>query len=97
MIDLPARGVTRLLARPLPGRAGIGALLTRCLTDMATDSTAYGPADRARLGTVTTDLLTALLAHHLDADTAVSENSLQRSLLMRIEGRSSANNFPAHS
>ncbi|MFE3137369.1 helix-turn-helix domain-containing protein [Streptomyces scopuliridis] len=85
LLPLPADRSAELMAVPLPGREGVGSLLTQFLTSLTTDSAAYRPADAPRLGTVALDLLTAVLAHHLDADARVPDESRQRALMLRIE------------
>ncbi|MEV7084472.1 helix-turn-helix domain-containing protein [Streptomyces sp. NPDC093085] len=69
MLRLPAGQGDSLLAVALPGRSGIGGLLSRFLVGLTTDPTRYGPADAARIGGVTIDLVSALLGHHLGAET----------------------------
>jgi AraC-like DNA-binding protein len=66
LVPLPAGGVERLLATRLSGRQGIGAVLAQTLTSVYAQALHCTAADTARLGTVVLDLLTALLAHHLD-------------------------------
>ncbi|MFD5026657.1 helix-turn-helix domain-containing protein [Streptomyces sp. NPDC058373] len=85
LLDLPGARVERLLATTLDGRAGVGALLAQFLTGTVTGSSAYRPADLPRLGTVALDLLRAVLAHHLDAESSVPDDSHRRTLLLRIE------------
>ncbi|MET8145605.1 helix-turn-helix domain-containing protein [Sphaerisporangium sp. NPDC005288] len=84
LLPLPARKVERLTATPLSGREGIGALIPEFLTRLVDGADQYGPADRSRLGGVLTDLLTALLAHRLDADAALQPTTRQRVLLLRV-------------
>ncbi|GAA3420318.1 hypothetical protein GCM10018952_63000 [Streptosporangium vulgare] len=84
LLPLPLHKVERLTATPLSGREGIGALISGFLTRLVNGSDQYRMADRLRLGTVLTDLLTALLAHRLEADTVVPPASRQRILLLRI-------------
>ncbi|MEU8823203.1 helix-turn-helix domain-containing protein [Streptomyces sp. NPDC048636] len=80
-----------LLGRPLSGQTGIGAMLADLLTRLATETDGYGPADGPRLGTVVLDLLTALLAHELDAgpvghaEAAVTPEGRRRTLLLRVQ------------
>ncbi|WP_405987303.1 helix-turn-helix domain-containing protein [Streptomyces sp. NBC_00872] len=85
LLALPAGGADRLLAVRLPGSAGVGALLTQFLTSLTSDSGSYRPADVSRLSTVALDLLTATLAHHLDADTLVPPDSHRHVLLLSIQ------------
>jgi AraC-like DNA-binding protein len=67
-VPLSENRVDRLLAARLPGREGVGRLLAGFLTDLAADTGPCRPADRPRLGGVLIDLVTAWLAHHLDAE-----------------------------
>lgn len=84
LVPLPSNTVDRLLAVPLPGREGVGALLSTYLTGLVDNAHQYQPGNVARLSTVTVDLLTTLLAHHLDAGTATPYETQQRVLQMRI-------------
>ncbi len=83
LLPLPARRIDRLAGILLPGRTGLGALLTHFLTDLAADPRAYPAADEARLGAVALDLLAATLTHHLDTSPAAPPRG--RGLLPRIE------------
>ncbi|MGJ6969942.1 helix-turn-helix domain-containing protein [Streptosporangium sp. G11] len=84
LLPLPSRKVERLTATPLSGREGIGALISGFLTRLVNGADQYGVSDRSRLGLVLTDLLTALIAHHLDADTALQATTRQRVLLLQV-------------
>ncbi|MCW5253117.1 MULTISPECIES: helix-turn-helix domain-containing protein [unclassified Streptomyces] len=68
MIPVSPDRVDRIMAARLPGREGIGGLLAGFLTHTVTDTVSYRPADRQRLGGVLVDLITAWLAHHIDAE-----------------------------
>ncbi|MET7728248.1 helix-turn-helix domain-containing protein [Streptomyces mirabilis] len=83
-LALPAAKVDRLLAVPLPGGTGMGALLAQFLTRLAAESASYGPQDTGRLGGVTVDLITAFLAHHLDTEDSVPAESRQQALMVSI-------------
>ncbi|MEV6318872.1 helix-turn-helix domain-containing protein [Streptomyces sp. NPDC051776] len=85
LVPLPSDRVDRLLARALPSQEGIGALLAQFLTQLAGESTYYGPADATRLGTVALDLFTATLAHHLEAEDAVPPETHHQALALRIK------------
>jgi AraC-like DNA-binding protein len=65
---LPSRRADRLLGPAIPGQRGIGALLAGFLSQVTADPATYRPADRARLGLVATDLVSALFAHVLEED-----------------------------
>lgn len=83
-IPLPAAKVDRLLAVPLPGTTGMGALLSHFVTRMAAESASCRPQDAVRLGSITLDLITAFLAHHVDLDGAVPPESRQQALMTGI-------------
>ncbi|WP_079031734.1 AraC-like ligand-binding domain-containing protein [Streptomyces specialis] len=84
LLPVPPDKVGRLLATPLSGQEGFGALLAHFLTHLATGAGSYRPADGPRLGLVLLDLLTALTAHHLDDDTGISPESRRRTLYLRV-------------
>lgn len=84
LLPLPARQVDRILAVPMSGRGGMGALLTQFLTNMTAGSASYRPADVSRLSGVTVDLMSATIAHHLDADDEVPPDSRRHALFLRI-------------
>jgi AraC-like DNA-binding protein len=85
LMPLPARGADDILAVRLPAGEGVGGLFTQFLTGLTAGSASYGPADLPRLGTVALDLMTATLAHHLDAAGRVPDESRRRTLLLRIQ------------
>ncbi|WEO99829.1 helix-turn-helix domain-containing protein [Streptomyces sp. FXJ1.172] len=67
MVPVSSNRVDRILAARMSGREGVGGLLAGFLTHLATDTAPYPPADSQRLGSVLVDLITAWLAHHIDA------------------------------
>ena len=83
LLPLPERKVDRLAATRLPGRTGVGAMFAELLARLATDADACTPADASRLSTVAVDLLTVVLAHHLDADAPA--DARQTALLSSIK------------
>jgi AraC-like DNA-binding protein len=85
LLGVPADGLERLLARPLPAGVGFEGLLTRLLADVFSSSPAYRPQDLPRLGVLAQDLLTSVVAHHVEADGAVPDDSRRRTLLLSIE------------
>jgi AraC-like DNA-binding protein len=87
LVGMPLGRLEGLLARPLAAGAGsgFGGMLAQLLTEVATGSGGYREADLGRVGTLAHDLLTALVAHHLDAGTLVPDDSYHRTLLLRIE------------
>lgn len=84
LMPLPANKVDQLTAVRLSGREGTGALLSGYLTHLVAGAATYTAADGARLATCTLDLLTAFLAHHLDAAASMSPETHHRTLLMKI-------------
>ncbi|MER8072345.1 helix-turn-helix domain-containing protein [Streptomyces sp. NPDC094034] len=84
LLPLPPNRLAELVAVPLPGREGVGALLSGYLTQLLRDATTYQPGDSARLAALTVDLLTAQLAHHLDAETQVPPETHHEILRRRI-------------
>ncbi|GAA4419678.1 helix-turn-helix domain-containing protein [Actinokineospora soli] len=72
------------IARPLPCREGIGAVLSTCLRELTAGTAKYGTADVSRLTTIALDLLTALLAHELDSQNSLPQETHNRALLARI-------------
>ncbi|MEX3101548.1 MULTISPECIES: helix-turn-helix domain-containing protein [unclassified Streptomyces] len=84
-VVLPGRcAQDRVLGR-VDGKAGLGALLTQFLMQLADDTAPYHPSDAARLGTVVIDLVTALFAHLLDAERAMTPETRARALTLRIK------------
>ncbi|MEU3565467.1 helix-turn-helix domain-containing protein [Kitasatospora sp. NPDC006786] len=83
-VPLPPDKVAGLIARRMPGGEGVGALLVQLLNGIAADTGAYRTGDAPRLGTAALDLVSALLAHHLDAEDAVPPESRRRALVQRI-------------
>ena len=84
LLPLPPNKVSHLLATPLPGQTGIGSLLLGYLLRLTTHADDYGPADAVRLGAITLDLVTALLAHRLDIQHPLPPQSDDWILLTRI-------------
>lgn len=76
---------SRTVPRRVPARAGIGALLAQFLTQLIADTTPYQPSDGARLGTVLTDLVAALFAHALEAESILPTDTHRRTLILRIK------------
>jgi AraC-like DNA-binding protein len=85
LLPLPRRSIDVLIARRLSARDGLGGLLTGFLNQLVQDTGSYGPGDGPRLETVLVDLVTALLAHELDAQDALHPEARQRALTLRIQ------------
>ncbi|MEU1668209.1 helix-turn-helix domain-containing protein [Streptomyces sparsogenes] len=84
LLPLPVGHIDRLLARRLSGHEGIGALLAGFLTRLIQDTASYRPSDGPRLEVVLVDLLSALLAQHIDADGPLASETHQQALTFRI-------------
>ncbi|MFF0474449.1 helix-turn-helix domain-containing protein [Streptomyces sp. NPDC004284] len=76
--------VSRLLAEPLSARQGVGRLFARFLTGLGEEAAHCTPQDTDRLRTTALELAGAVLAHHLDRDQALPDDSRQRALFLRI-------------
>jgi AraC-like DNA-binding protein len=76
--------LSRLAAVHIPAGEGMGALLSRHLIELTRQASHYRPADTARLSTITMDLLTALCAHHLEADACLPPETRRRALQAQI-------------
>ncbi|GGY16276.1 AraC family transcriptional regulator [Streptomyces minutiscleroticus] len=85
LLPLAQDKIQQLLARPLPGRQGIGVLLADFLTRLLSDTVSPQPSDGPRLEIVLVNLLTALLAHHIDADGLLSAGERHQTLVPRIK------------
>ncbi|TLS44797.1 helix-turn-helix domain-containing protein [Streptomyces montanus] len=84
LLPFPEARVDELAARRLDGREGIGALLADFLTRFVKDADSYPASDAPRLGTALFDLVTALLAHELEAESSVAPESRQRALNLHV-------------
>ncbi|SBT47311.1 Helix-turn-helix domain-containing protein [Micromonospora narathiwatensis] len=82
---LPAsKAAASLFGTSMPGRAGLGALLTRYLVDLVRHAEHYRTPDVPRLSTVTVDLLTAFLHGQRLTDSRSAPETHQRVLRLRI-------------
>ncbi|MEU1669996.1 helix-turn-helix domain-containing protein [Streptomyces sparsogenes] len=84
LLPLPEKTVRRLLAVPISGRSGMGALFTRWLTDLNARAAEFTPADVPTLASVTLDLLASALARCVEAEEALSPDARRRALRTRI-------------
>jgi AraC-like DNA-binding protein len=82
LLPFAGHALEQSVAKVLPGTHGIGALVARFLSGLASERGPYSTADLVRLGNTLTDLMTMLLGHHLDA--AVPPETGRRALLLRI-------------
>ncbi|MEU8288749.1 helix-turn-helix domain-containing protein [Micromonospora sp. NPDC048905] len=74
----------RLLAMTMPSHLGVGGLLANHLRSVAAQPEQYGQADAEVLGRVALDLLTAMLAQHLDVEGTLSPEARHTALRARV-------------
>ncbi|MFF9001139.1 helix-turn-helix domain-containing protein [Streptomyces achromogenes] len=74
----------RLLAEPLPGTSGSGALLGPYLTSLPEAAHTAGPAELARLGAIGVDLAASLLATRIGDQQSLPAETRRTALLARI-------------
>ena len=84
LLPLPQAKVRRLMSTALPGRGGIGRLLSAHLVELTRGEPGYRPADLARLGRIGVDLTATLVAQCLEAESALPAQTSQQALLGRI-------------
>lgn len=68
LLPLPAARVARLFAASLPGTSGVGRLLSRFMITLADEELDCTERDALRIERTAVDLVSAVLAHHLDDD-----------------------------
>lgn len=85
LVAVPDRRADQVLGSLLSGREGIGALLSQFLRQLVADTSSYQPSDASRLGTVVTDLVTALFAHTVDADPRLPPETRERTLALQVK------------
>ncbi|GAA1720785.1 hypothetical protein GCM10009765_81230 [Fodinicola feengrottensis] len=83
MLALPAGSVRELTAVPITAE-GTGALVAPLLRRVAADVETYQPASAARLSTVVMDLITTAVAERIDRIDAVSAQTQQRTMFVRV-------------
>ncbi|MFF5535924.1 helix-turn-helix domain-containing protein [Streptomyces cinerochromogenes] len=84
LLPLPRGQVDKAARLRLSAQTGFGSLLAHLLTQLASGTDSYAPADGPRLGTVVVDLLSALIAHALDSDSSLPPETRRQTLFPRI-------------
>ncbi|WP_424535762.1 helix-turn-helix domain-containing protein [Sphaerisporangium viridialbum] len=74
----------RITAVPFSARRGLGAVFARWLTDLVEKAEEFNSQDAPWLASLTTDLLTAVLARHLDSSSAQRPETQRDLLRLRI-------------
>lgn len=82
---LPVLWMDQLLARRLPGREGVGALVSGFLRQLTHETDSYRTSDGPRLEAALLELLTALCAHHLNSGDSSAPDSARRALVVQIQ------------
>lgn len=85
LLPLPRSAAERAVGLPMSAHEGIGSLLGPFLTRLAAGTGTYKPADGPRLGVVLADLVGALFAHAVDADSHLPEQTRHRTLMLHIK------------
>ncbi|GAA1504903.1 helix-turn-helix domain-containing protein [Sphaerisporangium rubeum] len=84
-LGLPRSAVERLLAVRIPGRDGVGALLRTMLWQLVSRFRNPTPADTVRVSGIVLDLVTAVLAHELEAESAPALRDADQVLVLRMQ------------
>jgi AraC-like DNA-binding protein len=84
-LPVPPNAVDRLLANPLPSRAGLGALVAGCLGELVAPA-GYRERELTRLAAITLDLLASLCAHETDVVAALPAHTRHEAMLAQIQG-----------
>jgi AraC-like DNA-binding protein len=84
LLPLPRNRLDHVTGLRLSVQEGFGALLRQLLTQLARGTDAYLPADGPRLGSVVVDLLSALFAQALEAESSLPPETRQETLVLRI-------------
>ncbi|MFJ1797085.1 helix-turn-helix transcriptional regulator [Kitasatospora griseola] len=84
LVPIPTDRVHGLLGRKLSGRDGAGALLAQFMIGLSRQADALRPGEASRLGLVTADLLSAVIARELDAGDALTPEARQLVLVESI-------------
>lgn len=83
-LALPSDDLARLVAMPIGGTAGTGALASSLLRRVACEHETYPAASAARLSTVMADLVAAALAERMDLLDAMPVEAQERTLLLQV-------------
>ncbi|MFE1292619.1 AraC family transcriptional regulator [Streptomyces sp. NPDC058751] len=84
LLPLPPRRIQELLGRAMPGRDGVGALLSDFLVGVVRQADTLRPSDAPRLGEALLDLLSVWSAQLLDAKTDVPPEARRRAMTESI-------------
>jgi AraC-like DNA-binding protein len=96
LLPFAADDLRKLSAVRIAGAEGVAALSSQFLLQLARHLHEFSPSDAARLSTLTVDVLTAVLAHALDAQGVVPPDSRRRVLMAQIHAFIRQNLGDAH-
>jgi AraC-like DNA-binding protein len=85
LLNLRQDDLTKLTARRVSGRSGIGGLVSPFLTSLASKLRAEDVAPTFELSTAVLDLLTAAFSEQLEHEAAVSPETHRHALILRIK------------
>ncbi|WBB81457.1 helix-turn-helix domain-containing protein [Micromonospora sp. WMMD882] len=84
LLPIPSNKLDRLTASQLPGAEGMGALLAQHMRHITTYPEQYDASEAPRLSRITLDLVSSLLARHLDTEAALPVDVRQQTLLVQV-------------
>lgn len=85
LVPVHPHSVKKLTGVRMPGTEGVAAVVRKMVSELADGAAACAPADAARLGGVTADLVGVLLAHCLDESGSAAADAAQRTLMVRVQ------------
>ncbi|MFI1855925.1 helix-turn-helix domain-containing protein [Streptomyces sp. NPDC020480] len=85
MVSVPLDQIDRLVTHPLSGREGFGALLAGFVTQLAGGTDSFRPSDGPLLQGILIDLVSALLAAELEAESHLAPETRTRTLALQIQ------------
>jgi AraC-like DNA-binding protein len=96
LLPFAVKDLRKLSTVRIAGAEGVAALSSHFLLHLARHMHEFTPSDAARLSTLTVDVLTAVLAHALDAQGVVPPHSRRRMLMAQIHAFIRRNLGDAH-
>ncbi len=85
LLPTPDDRLRRVLAVPFAGDEGLGPLVSSYLHALGRERPSVGPHETERLATVTLDLISLMLARHLDTESALPPETRASALFARIQ------------
>ncbi|MFK4186911.1 helix-turn-helix domain-containing protein [Streptomyces sparsogenes] len=85
VVPMPLDHVDQLVTHPLSGREGFGALLAGFVTQLVSDADSYRSSDGPLLQGILIDLVSALLAGELEAESHLAPETRTRTLALQVQ------------